>query len=258
MLHKEFVRLDESDSTPRFLVEKTVGLAGGDLEIDVRHTHFFPFRLGDVPPLLPFILVTKEDDGRRDFGLQVIEDLDLWILVVIQSEGRVEPQVGDDTGVDVLRVGRIVEAGVQSGERTDVSSGAAAAGNDSGRVDAEFASVLLEPANRALGVSDANTFLRLTVRAFGGGFAEHLIFRRGTDETATGEVGAGDAELGQSAAGPPAAVEEDHAQDFSLRGVVVWREENLHLPLFAGRGFVDVRLAGWAVEFALGGCFSGE
>lgn len=62
-------------------------------------------------------------------------------------------------------------------------------------------------------------------------------------------------------------MEEDHAGDFGLGGVVIGGKVNLHLAGFAGGGFVDVgfacggigadALGGFGFRLGFGFCFSG-
>ena len=120
---------------------------------------------------------------------------------------------------------------------------AAAAGDDSFRIDAEFGRVLFKPANRALGVGDANAFPGLTsgqLRGFV--FAKHLILRRGADEAAAGKVSTGDAELRQRATTPAAPVEENHAGHLCLPDRD-WAGSRFPSSRLAGRFFVGVFLA---------------
>lgn len=172
------------------------------------------------------------------------QDVDLGILVITGGKGGVEPKVGDDAGVDVLRVGGIVEAGVHGGEGADVAACAAAASDDAVGIDAEFAGVLLEPTDGAFRVSDANSLVRLAVGQLGALAFEHLILSRGADQPAAGEVGAGSTKLIQRATAPATPVKEDQPRDFRLRAVVIRREVDFHPPLLSARSFVDVGFAG--------------
>ena len=211
-----------------------------------------------VPAFLPRVHVAEEGDGGRQIGLQMAQDVYLGILVVIGGEGGVEPQVGNDAGVNVLRIGRVVESGIHRGERADVPAGAAAAGDDALRINAELASVLLEPADGAFRVGDADALAGLTGwQCLGFGASEHAILRGGANEPATGKVGAGDAELPQRATAPATAVEEDHAGHFGFRRVVIGREVNLHLPRFPGALLVGVHFAGRGIRSHGGFLFRG-
>lgn len=264
MLHEKLVRSDERDVLPGAAVEEAVRLASSDLQIDGFRAERLPFGVGGVPAFLPRIFVAEEGDGGWEIGLQMAQDVDLGVFVVIGGERGVEPQIGDNAGIDILRVRRVVEAGIHRGEGADVAACAAATGDNSLRVDAEFTCVLFEPTNRAFRIGDADALAGFACGQLSGiGLAEHLILRRGTDEPTTGEVGAGDTKLAQRAAAPSAAVEEDHTGHFRLRSIVVWRKVDLHLALHASRGLVDVRFAsgsfGTDATFGfLNGLFSGN
>ena len=196
MLHEESVGGDEGDGLPGAAVEETVRLTGCDLEVDGFRAEGFPFGVRGVPALFPRVLISKESDGGRKIGLQMAQDVDLGVDVVIGSEGGIEPHISDDAGIDVLRVRRVVEAGIHRGEGADVPACRSAARDDALRVDAEFVRVLFEPADCAFGIGDTHAFAGFTRGQLGGvGLAEHLIFCCGTDESATGKVGAGDAKL---------------------------------------------------------------
>lgn len=158
--------------------------------------------MGGVPAFLPGVFVAEESNGGWEIGLQMREDVDFGVFVVIGGEGGVEPQVGDDAGIDVLRVRRVVEAGIHGGEGL-MCPPALTPPVMMRCGSAELACVLFEPADGAFGVGDADAFAGFTCGKFGCiGLAEHLILRRGADESATGKVSAGDAELPQRTTGP--------------------------------------------------------
>lgn len=185
MFHEELVGGEEGDGLPGVFVEEAVGLTGGDLEVDGDVAEGLPFGVSDVPAFFPGILIAEEGDGGCGVFFEVAEDVDFGVLVVVGSEGGVEPEVGDDGGVDVFGVGRVVEAGVEGSEGADVTAGGAATGDDALGVDAEFGGVLFEPADGAFGVGDADAFAGFTGWEFGAvGFAEHLVFGGGADEAA--------------------------------------------------------------------------
>lgn len=264
VLHEKLVRGDEGDGLPGAAVEEAVRLAGRDLEINGFRAEGLPFRVGGVPAFLPPIHVAEKGDRGRQIGLQMREDVDFGVFVVIGGEGGIEPHVSDDARVDVHRVCGVIQARIHRGERADVAACRSTAGDDALRIDAELARVLLEPTNGAFRVGHAHALLGFTCGQLRGiGLAEHLILRRGADEPAIGKVGAGDAKLPQRASSPRTAVEEDHAGHFRLRGIVVRREVDLHLALYASRGLVDVRFASgsFGTDAALGffhGLFSGK
>ena len=68
-------------------------------------------------------------------------------LAVLSGKSGIDPGVGDDPGVDLHRIRRIIQAGIHRGEGTDVAARAGAAGDDAGGIDAKFTRVLLEPAD---------------------------------------------------------------------------------------------------------------
>lgn len=104
MFYEKFIGGGEGDGAPCGSVVKTVVLTFGDAEVDGFRAARFPFRVGGVPAGLSFLLVSEEDDGGREVGLEVGEDVDSGIFFVSGREGGVEPEIGDYGGVDVLRV----------------------------------------------------------------------------------------------------------------------------------------------------------
>ena len=113
MLYEEFIGGDKGDGLPGAFVEEAVRLVGGGLEVDGFGAEGLPFGMVNVPAFLPGVLIAEEGDGGRQIGLQMTQDVDLGILVVIGGEGGIEPQIGDDAGVDVLRVGWVGVRGVR-------------------------------------------------------------------------------------------------------------------------------------------------
>ena len=248
MFDEELVGGDERDGLPRAAVKEAVRLAGRDLEIDGFGAEGLPFGVGGVPAFLPPIHVAEESNRRWQIGFQMAQDVDFGVFVVIGGEGGIEPHVSDDAGVDVLRVGGVVQTRIHRGESADMPACRSTASDDALRINTELARVLFEPTNRAFRIGDADALAGFAcgeLRSIG--LAEHLVLRRGADESATGKIGTRDAKLPQRATAPCAAVEEDHARGFRFREIVVRREVDLQLARLPGRSLVDVGFSGWSI-----------
>jgi hypothetical protein len=133
-----------------------------------------------------------------------------------------------------------------------VASGGSSAHDDFLRVDAELRGFGFQPTDGAFRIGDAHAFAGLA------GFVEvgralrmHAVFRRDRDESAFGEVPAGGAELGEIAALPAAAMEEDDRGNLGLCRVVVRREVDLQSPWLIAGHFVSERLPGCGGLFRL-------
>jgi len=186
-------------------------------------------------------------------------EVDLGSSAITPGKGRIDPYVPNNARIDAFRVSRVVQVGDHRGQSTDMTACTRATGDDAIRIDTQFLSMLLEPADCTLRIRDAyaldlrsarREFVRLSLAHF-----EHLVIRRGTDEPTTGKVGTGPAELRQRTAEPGTAMKENYARHFRLRWVVIRRKEDLHLPFLPAGYFIDV---GYTGTLGVGWFFSGK
>ena len=110
--HEEAIGGDEGDGLPGVFIEEAVSLTFGELQLGRCVAEALELCLRGIPAGLPGILRTKKYNGGGKTWLDLFQNIDFRILFVIRRESGIEEQVSDNRSIDVLGVGRIVQAWV--------------------------------------------------------------------------------------------------------------------------------------------------
>ena len=137
--------------------------------LDTERLHFF---VREAPSLFhPIVLTSKECDGRREVGFELLQKIHGGILGVTRAKRRIEQKVGRNGGVVPFRVVGVIQARGGCRQQTDMPAGGAPACDNFPRIYAKFFRILLVPTNGTLRVGQTrfrdSVLLASSVPAFG-------------------------------------------------------------------------------------------
>jgi hypothetical protein len=182
-----------------------------------------------------------EDEGGREAGANVVTGGEFFPAladsrVAVAFGGGVDDRIEEDEGVgkrgDGEVVGGFVDRVEEGGAGGDVAACGVAGDDDAVGIDAEFAGVLTEVADRGSPVFDAIEDGR-ALRVF-----EEAVVDADTDHAELGEV-VREGEFDASGAASPTAAVDGDPGGALVGGLVAVGFEDVEVEIAAGDGFVD-------------------
>ena len=123
--------------------------------LDTERLHFF---VREAPSLFhPIVLTSKECDGRREVGFELLQKIHGGILGITRAKRRIEQKVGRNGGVVPFRVVGVIQSRGGCRQQTDMPAGRTSTRDNTLGINAQLISILLVPTNGTLrvGYTDA-------------------------------------------------------------------------------------------------------